>query len=397
MVKRLVSLGAAVCILFAFLCIPVSAAELTGKATVSGVVGNSLSALQSAASSFQWTAIPYSTTQGDSFDKSVFLGSGPDYFFSVNHLTVPLLDVKNNVIVAFSYYLTVVGGADSFYTSGDLTPVSTWLDVNGVSRSGSATWNSFTPVGPNPENVSTGVTVSATFKASEVDTISKPSIVWDPAICYVKAPKKSSTVRLFVPSFRVIQTDASGADLEQLQDIAGGIAKSNQILDAMYGDILAVCNSIYERTGSILEAQQKTNELFASIIPVLNSLNTNVANIYSTLTTYFDLVLKAIDNQTVTLDQSIKDAEKALETYLKPMIDYFNQLQETTGESASTLPGHKADLDGFASDSNGIDDDAVTGLASLLPVFSAFSFVFSVLGIFVGLGIFLLIIRKGLS
>ena len=138
----------------------------------------------------------------------------------------------------------------------------------------------------------------------------------------------------------------------------------------MYGDILAVCNSIYERTGSILQAQQKTNELFSSIIPILNSLNTNVANIYSTLKTYFNLVIKAIDNQTVTLDQSIKDAEKALETYLKPMIDYFNELEETTGESASTLPGHKKDLDGFASDSNGIDDNAVTGLASLLPVFS---------------------------
>ena len=109
------------------------------------------------------------------------------------------------------------------------------------------------------------------------------------------------------------------------------------------------------------------------------------------------MVIKAIDNQTVTLDQSIKDAEKALETYLKPMIDYFNELEKTTGESASTLPSHKNDLDGFASDSNGIDDNAVTGLASLLPVFSAFSFVFSVLGIFVGLGIFLLIIRKGLS
>lgn len=195
----------------------------------------------------------------------------------------------------------------------------------------------------------------------------------------------------------MIQSSAPTAELNQLKDIAAGIAQSNQILSAMYGDILAVCNSIYERTGSILEAQQKTNELFSSIIPILNSLNTNVANIYSTLNTYFNLVIKAIDNQTVTLDQSIKDAEKALETYLKPMIDYFNELEKTTGESASTLPSHKKDLDGFASDSNGIDDNAVTGLASLLPVFSAFSFVFSVLGIFVGLGIFLLIIRKGLS
>ena len=243
---------------------------------------------------------------------------------------------------------------------------------------------------------STGVTVTATFEGSEDDPITNPRIEWNPATLYGRM-NKEKIILFYVPSYRVIETSAPSADLAELQDIAKGIAESNRILGAMYGDILAVCNSIYERTGSILEAQQLTNQYFATVIPVINSINTNLSNIYGTLNTYFDLVLKAIDNQTVTLDQSIKDAEKALETYLKPMIDYFNQLEETTGESASTLPGHKADLDGFASDSNGIDDDAVTGLASLLPVFSAFSFVFSVLGIFIGLGIFLLIIRKGLS
>lgn len=394
MVKRFVSLGAAVCILFSFLCIPAEAVDsLSGTVRAEFYVSDNFSSWSTRTFDFNYpTSSQYTTITNGDWD----YGSLHNFLFNLGPLS-------SNTVISLSYYFTCKYPAEVANSTAGVSGV--YLDVNGGSHAFDPSVGTFTPTFDSSyPPAGDGLQIVAQFDVETSSTeppipypITIQRLFFDNKTHYVKTGDVEKDVGLKITSLQVIQSSAPTAELNQLKDIAAGIAQSNQILSAMYGDILAVCNSIYERTGSILQAQQKTNELFSSIIPILNSLNTNVANIYSTLNTYFNLVIKAIDNQTVTLDQSIKDAEKALETYLKPMIDYFNELEETTGESASTLPGHKKDLDGFASDSNGIDDNAVTGLASLLPVFSAFSFVFSVLGIFVGLGIFLLIIRKGLS
>ena len=394
MVKRLVSLGAAVCILFSFLCIPAEAVDsLSGTVRAEFYVSDNFTSWSTRTFDLNYpTSSQYTTITNGDWD----YGSLHNFLFNLGPLS-------SNTVISLSYYFTCKYPAEVANSTAGVSGV--YLDVNGGSHAFDPSVGTFTPTFDSSyPPAGDGLQIVAQFDVETSSTeppipypITIQRLFFDNKTHYVKTGDVEKDVGLKITSLQVIQSSAPTAELNQLKDIAAGIAQSNQILSAMYGDILAVCNSIYERTGSILQAQQKTNELFSSIIPILNSLNTNVANIYSTLNTYFNLVIKAIDNQTVTLDQSIKDAEKALETYLKPMIDYFNELEETTGESASTLPGHKKDLDGFASDSNGIDDNAVTGLASLLPVFSAFSFVFSVLGIFVGLGIFLLIIRKGLS
>lgn len=394
MVKRLVSLGAAVCILFSFLCIPAAAVDsLSGTVRAEFYVSDNFTSWKTRTFDLNYpTSSQYTTITNGDWD----YGSLHNFLFNLGPLS-------SNTVISLSYYFTCKYPAEVANSTAGVSGV--YLDVNGGSHGFDPSVGTFTPTFDSSyPPAGDGLQIVAQFDVETSSTeppipypITIQRLFFDNKTHYVKTGDVEKDVGLKITSLQVIQSSAPTAELNQLKDIAAGIAQSNQILSAMYGDILAVCNSIYERNGSILEAQQKTNELFSSIIPILNSLNTNVANIYSTLNTYFNLVIKAIDNQTVTLDQSIKDAEKALETYLKPMIDYFNELEKTTGESASTLPSHKNDLDGFASDSNGIDDNAVTGLASLLPVFSAFSFVFSVLGIFVGLGIFLLIIRKGLS
>lgn len=394
MVKRLVSLGAAVCILFSFLCIPAAAVDsLSGTVRAEFYVSDNFTSWSTRTFDLNYpTSSQYTTITNGDWD----YGSLHNFLFNLGPLS-------SNTVISLSYYFTCKYPAEVANSTAGVSGV--YLDVNGGSHAFDPSVGTFTPTFDSSyPPAGDGLQIVAQFDVETSSTeppipypITIQRLFFDNKTHYVKTGDVEKDVGLKITSLQVIQSSAPTAELNQLKDIAAGIAQSNQILSAMYGDILAVCNSIYERTGSILEAQQKTNELFSSIIPILNSLNTNVANIYSTLNTYFNLVIKAIDNQTVTLDQSVKDAEKALETYLKPMIDYFNELEKTTGESASTLPSHKEDLDGFSSDSNGIDDNAVTGLASLLPVFSAFSFVFSVLGIFVGLGIFLLIIRKGLS
>ena len=203
-------------------------------------------------------------------------------------------------------------------------------------------------------------------------------------------------VHLNVTSFRVVSTSSS-AELDALESMASNIAEQNQILSQFYGDIVAVCNQIYIRLGDLQSAQEEANRLFSNVISLLNTSNGKLEAINMAMSTYFELLINQLKQEGIDTRTAIADAEARLELYLKPMIDYFNELEEQTGESASTLPQHKQDIDGFNNDGFGIDSDGQTGLTAILPIFTAFSFILSVLGIFVGLGVLKIIIKKGLS
>lgn len=199
-----------------------------------------------------------------------------------------------------------------------------------------------------------------------------------------------------VTSFRVVSS-ASNAELDALEGMASEIANQSQILSQFYGDIVAVCNQIYQRLGDLQAAQEEANRLFSNVISLLNTTNGKIEAINMAMSTYFELLINQLKQEGIDTRTAISDAEARLELYLKPMIDYFNELEEQTGESASTLPQHKQDIDGFNNDGFGIESDGQTGLTAILPIFTAFSFILSVLGIFVGLGVLKIIIKKGLS
>ena len=212
------------------------------------------------------------------------------------------------------------------------------------------------------------------------------------------SPVSTSKVQCYtnVTSFRVVST-ASNAELDALEDMASEIANQSQILSQFYGDIVAVCNQIYNRLGDLQAAQEEANRLFSNVISLLNTTNGKLEAINMAMSTYFELLINQLKQEGIDTRTAIADAEARLELYLKPMIDYFNELEEQTGESASTLPQHKTDIDGFNNDGFGIEADGQTGLTAILPIFTAFSFILSVLGIFVGLGVLKIIIKKGLS
>lgn len=201
---------------------------------------------------------------------------------------------------------------------------------------------------------------------------------------------------IYVTSFRVVSTTSS-AELDALESMAAEIANQSQILSQFYGDIVAVCNQIYQRLGDLQAAQEEANALFTNVIKLLNTTNGKLEAINMAMSTYFELLINQLKQEGIDTRTAIADAEARLELYLKPMIDYFNELEEQTGESASTLPQHKQDIDGFNNDGFGIEADGQTGLTAILPIFTAFSFILSVLGIFVGLGVLKIIIKKGLS
>lgn len=250
-------------------------------------------------------------------------------------------------------------------------------------------------------SLSDGVTVMARFTQSNSDKITAwrvyngsdnlPSWTFDSI-----SGNFSQTVYLCVTNAQVVST-SSNAELDALEGMASEIAAQSQILSQFYGDIVAVCNQIYQRLGDLQAAQEEANRLFSNVISLLNTTNGKLEAINMAMSTYFELLINQLKQEGIDTRTAIADAEARLELYLKPMIDYFNELEEQTGESASTLPKHKTDIDGFNNEGYGIEADGQTGLTAILPIFTAFSFILSVLGIFVGLGVLKIIIKKGLS
>lgn len=207
---------------------------------------------------------------------------------------------------------------------------------------------------------------------------------------------EGDSVYLRVTSFRVVSTSSS-AELDALESMASNIAEQNQILSQFYGDIVEVCNQIYSRLGDIQAAQEEANLLFSNVISLLNTTNSKIEAINMAMSTYFELLINQLKQEGIDTRAAIADAEARLETYLKPMIDYFNELEEQTGESAATLPGHKTDIEGFNNQGFGIDSDGQTGVAALVPILSAFGWIWSIIALFIGVGLVHILVKKGIS
>lgn len=285
-------------------------------------------------------------------------------------------------------------------TRSDFSLVYTSVNTGSVSSHPVQSVQLFSPVSTFNSN-SDGVTISARFTQSNADKInnwqllngssSSPSWTFDSI-----SDNFTDSVLFRITNAQVVST-SSNAELDALEDMASNIAAQNQILSQFYGDIVAVCNQIYNRLGDLQAAQEEANRLFSNVISLLNTTNGKIEAINMAMSTYFELLINQLKQEGIDTRTAISDAEARLELFLKPMIDYFNELEEQTGESASTLPKHKTDIDGFNNEGYGIEADGQTGLTAILPIFTAFSFILSVLGIFVGLGVLKVIIKKGLS
>lgn len=269
-------------------------------------------------------------------------------------------------------------------------------DHLGNEQTSAVTVTTFNPV---LASASQGYTFKAQVIAPQEAPISKLGIrSGGAAFGYLNssASYELSGLRLYIPSCTVVVTSNSD-ELAALENMADSIASQNQIMSQFYGQIVAVCNQIYQRLGDIQSAQQECNRLFSRVIELLNTTNGKLSAINQAMSTYFELLINQLKQEGIDTRTAIADAEARLELYLKPMIDYFNELEDQTGESSATLPQHKQDIDSFNNEGFGIDADGQTGLTAILPIFTAFSFILSVLGIFVGLGVLKIIIKKGLS
>lgn len=362
------------------------------------------------ASSSYWSSPEgtYSVSSGGTFNADI-VGNASAYnvvgagwrSLTLSSALVPA-ESQLGIYLSSFYYSSNAGSQSKVPSKSDFS-IRYTDSSTGVGSSLSVSSISLFEPSSSANSKSDGVTVVARLTNSVASPISNVSLYNGsfssgsnvPAWHFVLAGTGDG-VHLNVTSFRVVSTSSS-AELDALESMASNIAEQNQILSQFYGDIVAVCNQIYSRLGDLQAAQEEANALFANVIKLLNTTNGKLEAINMAMSTYFELLINQLKQEGIDTRTAIADAEARLELYLKPMIDYFNELEEQTGESASTLPQHKTDIDGFNNDGFGIEADGQTGLTAILPIFTAFSFILSVLGIFVGLGVLKIIIKKGLS
>lgn len=222
------------------------------------------------------------------------------------------------------------------------------------------------------------------------------------AVYSVRAQGTASYNRMYyacynIVSARVVTYDPALSDSEVLISIADAVIQQNQILNQFLPDILAMVTLIYSRLGDVQATLDIMNQYCENIYDCVSSIDAYTQAIYRVINSYFSQVIQLLQDESQNIQEAIKLAEKELEEYLKPVIDYFNELEETTGESADSLPGHKSDLESWASDSTGISDDALSGLPAVVTILSGFSFLSQIIGLLTGAGVLAIVVKKGLS
>lgn len=360
-------------------------------------------------SSSYWSAPEgtYSVSSGGSFNADI-VGNASAYnvvgagwrSLTLSSALVPA-ESQLGIYLSSFYYSSNAGSQSKVPSKSDFsirytdssTGVGSTLPVSSVSL--------FEP-SSSANSKSDGVTVVARLSNSVASPISNVSLyngsfssssnvpAW-----YFSLTQTGDGVHLNITSFRVVST-ASNAELDALESMASNIAAQNQILSQFYGDIVAVCNQIYQRLGDLQAAQEEANALFSQVIALLKTSNGKLEAINMAMSTYFELLINQLKQEGIDTRTAIADAEARLEAYLKPMIDYFTELEKQTGESAATLPGHKTDIDGFNNQGFGIDSDGQTGVAALVPILSAFGWIWSIIALFIGVGLIHILVKKGI-
>lgn len=348
--KRVVALIAAVIICASFLIVPASAEEVT----VEGFVGyrEFTSAGQSGdtkVSSF--FTVPYYST-----DSLITRKSG-------HGITIVNLDTA-----ASSKYSGTVGIYASFYVTSPYQMTLTndpWFHLyaeDELERSrqvgvADVTWSDAIPV-VNAPYTSALYRVSAKATADEGFPITALSLrsggTW--GFWVEETFNNANYMSVYFPSVRVVGT-ATSAELGALEDMASEIAEQNEILNAMYGDIIEICNSIYSVTGDLLAAQNLSNQYFSQIIPILNSMNTTTNNIYSLLQTQFSLLLAAIERESGNLQDVIIDESGNVQTVLRTeseaiqdaidqaVVDLIAYFDSVFKDAIGDLPSDNADAE----------------------------------------------------
>lgn len=258
----------------------------------------------------------------------------------------------------FSYYFSFKSSA-KFVEYGN--PSVSYFKVGGLETS--TTSFTYTPVSnvytftPAATKSSEGVSIVGRALATEGDPLKNVGLYAVSSSGSVGRPQsyvKISSADVFtfcITNARIVGVTSS-AELDALESMASAIAEQNDILQAMYGDIVAICNSIYQKTGEMVEAQKLANQYFAAMVPILNDIKSLNSSIYSLLSTQFAALIAAVETAST-------DIQAAIAAQTAAIIAYLDALQNVTD-----VPGSITDATNqgnqIQNDLNGLNKPDVT-------------------------------------
>lgn len=350
---RLTSAMLAVALLSVLCSIPAAAAELSGKATGSfGYIS---------------TSNVFETKVGSTLSySSLSEQSIPTSFYGAKIKAVGLgsLDLTDDG----SFYTGAVGVYFSYYiycpvinslVSSPSPPTIRYKNHLGQDGTGDnmVKITSFNPVGVTPGAASgytRGYAVNAQFLGSDEAPISNLRVVGSASSVIARCNSAEllyNDSEIVFASIRAVGTETS-AELSELENIADGIVAQNQILTAMYGDIMAVLNAINTQTGDIIETQRLANTYLSAIKSTLETLSNTTTNIYSLLSAQFSALISAVNTASTDLQAAIAAQTAAIIAYL----DALQNVTEVPGSiTDATNQGQQ-----IQNDLNGLNKPDVT-------------------------------------
>lgn len=314
---RLTSALLAVTLLSVLCAIPAAAAELSGKATGSMGYVSSSNVFETKVGS----TLSYSSLSEQSIPTS-FYGA------KIKSVGLGSLDLADDG----SFYTGAVGVYFSYFiycpvikslVSSPAPPTTRYKNHLGQDGTGDnmVKITSFTPVGITPGAASgytRGYAVNAQFLGSDDAPISHLRVVGSASSVIANCDSTQALYddsKIVFASLRAVGTETS-AELSELENIADGIVAQNEILTAMYGDIMAVLNAINAQTGDIIETQRLANTYLSAIKSTLASLSNTTTNIYSLLSAQFSVLISAVNTASTDLQAAIAAQTAAIIAYL---------------------------------------------------------------------------------
>lgn len=190
----------------------------------------------------------------------------------------------------------------------------------------------------------------------------------------------TGTVYASAPSVSFVSGEAS--DLDALEGIADSIAAQSEIMSAMYADIMSLLNDLYKRLGDMQAVEELTNTYFAQLIPLVNSINTNTANIYSLLQTQFQLLRTLIATESDDIQAAIEKQTQDLKAYFDAvfsgavgdMPEKSDDLETSVGDFSSAEQDYQSNasarFDELAASFNGFSGGTLSGITLASTLFT---------------------------
>lgn len=269
---------------------------------------------------------------------------GPYLYSQLRNLTAECELTSDSAL-----YVSFCGVSNKYPVSvySGIGPANSWgeyIDANGsvqrltLVNSDYSTW---TPTLNYTYVSNRGFSIKCSFEASSSSPIYDPSIwlaTYDDFgtgnYCVFFNSYNDTTPATIITSARLISGRTS-AEIEGLENIADQIAAQSDVLSAMYGDIMAVLNSMYSRLGDIQSVLELSNTYFQTIITILQNIDATTVDIYNLLATQFELLISSINTAS-------SDLQAAISAQTAALIAYFDTV---FSGAVGDLPQKSEDLD----------------------------------------------------